>query len=241
MVSRALLRFVARAAGARSTRDRPARVFVRGVGWREATHWPPEAADERTLYLRGNGHANSAGGDGRLAAEPGDDRADTFVADPADPVPSLGGAAVSGVAGAVDQRPVEERGDVLCFTSEPLRSPLEIAGHVRLTLHADASDHAEDTSAKLVAVEPCGAARWLAEGIARARSGAAAIEVELGAAGARLAAGTRLRVEVAGSSLPRFARSDGAAACVRKLFHDRKRPSALHFQACSPDGTGPLA
>ena len=113
---------------------------------------------------------------------------------------------MAGLAGALDQRLVEDRGDVLCFTSEPLAAALEIAGRVRLTLHAAASAHVEDTIAKLVAVEPDGAARWLAEGIARAQPGAAALEVELGAAGTRLAPGTRLRVEVAGSSLPRFAR-----------------------------------
>jgi hypothetical protein len=89
--------------------------------------------------------------------------------------------------------------------------------------------------------EPDGAARWLAEGIARAQPGADALEVELGAAGARLAAGTRLRIEVAGSSLPRFARPETGdrAPRVRTVFHGRARASALHFQ--SVDGTGPLA
>jgi hypothetical protein len=236
VIARALLQFAARAVGARPTRDLPARVFVHGLGWREAARWPPAASSERTLYLRGDGHANSAEGDGRLAEEPGEDRADTFVADPADPVPSLGGAAVAGLAGALDQRPVEDRGDVLCFTSEPLAAALEIAGRVRLTLHAAASAHVEDTIAKLVAVEPDGAARWLAEGIARAQPGAAALEVELGAAGARLAAGTRLRVEVAGSSLPRFARSEPGdlEPRMRTVFHGRARASALHFQAIQP-------
>ncbi len=243
VIARAVLRFAAHAVGARPVRDPPARVFVCGAGWREASRWPPESAREHTLYLRGDGHANSAAGDGRLASEPGDDRADTFVADPADPVPSLGGAAVDGVAGAVDQGPVESRGDVLCFTSEPLPAALEIAGRVQLTLHAPVSADAEDTCAKLVAVEPDGAARWLAEGIARASSGSGMFAVELGAAGARLGAGTRLRLEVAGSSLPRFARSDHGdrAPRVRTVHHGGERPSALRFHARTVDKTGPPA
>jgi putative CocE/NonD family hydrolase len=232
VIARALLRFTAHAVGARATRDLPAHVYVRGAGWREATRWPPAARAERTLYLRGDGRANSAAGDGRLADEPGEDRADTFVADPADPVPSLGGAAVSGVAGAADQRPVQERGDVLCFTSEPLTAAVEIAGRVRLTLHAAASAHVEDTIAKLVAVEPSGAARWLAEGVARAQPGANALEIDLGAAAARIATGARLRVEVAGSSLPRFARCEPGdrAPRVRTVYHGRTRASALHLE-----------
>ncbi len=233
VTSRAVLRFVAHAVGARPVRDVPARVFVRGAGWREALRWPPESTREHTLYLRGDGSANSAAGDGRLAAEPGQDRADSFVSDPADPVPSLGGAAVAGVAGAVDQRPVEERGDVLCFTGEPLSASLEIAGRVRLCLHADAPASAQDTSAKLVAVAPNGAARWLAEGIARAHPDAGPFEIDLGVAAARIAAGTRLRVEVAGSSLPRFARCEPGdpAPLVRTVYHDHERPSALRFYA----------
>ena len=235
-VARSVLRFIAHAVGARPVHDLLARVFVRGAGWREVGQWPPAAASDRTLYLRGGGRANSLDGDGRLAKDPpGDDRADTFVADPADPVPSLGGAAVSGVAGPVDQRPVEQRGDVLCFTSEPLVEALELSGRVVLTLHAGKAAAPEDTSAKLVAVEPGGAAHWLCEGITRAApaSGADALEIDLGVAGARLAAGTRLRLEVAASSVPRFARPAHTDPMprVRTVYHDGERPSVLHFHA----------
>jgi uncharacterized protein len=237
-IARAVLRFAASAVGAHARREAPVRVFVHGVGWREALRWPPAALHEHTLFLCGEGRANSAAGDGRLAAEPGDDRADTFVADPADPVPSQGGAAIGDVAGPVDQSAVEERGDVLCFTSDPLAAPLEIAGRVSLTLHAAPPAHAEDTCAKLVAVERDGAACWLAEGVARAKPGASALEVDLGAAATRLAPGTRLRVEVAGSSLPRFARCESAAPRVRTVYHGRERRSALRFSALSPQGSG---
>jgi putative CocE/NonD family hydrolase len=148
-------------------------------------------------------------------------------------VPSLGGAAVTGTAGAVDQEEVERRGDVLCFTSDPLPAALELAGRVSLTLHAPVSAPVDDLCAKLVAVEPDGSARWLAEGIARAESGADVLAVELGAAAVRLRAGTRLRVDVAGSSLPRFARSEPGdrAPRVRTVYHGAERPSALRFQA----------
>jgi len=231
-VARKVARFVAHAVGARPLRDLPARVFVRGAGWREALRWPPTAARECTLFLASDGCANSAAGDGRLSAQIGEERADTFVADPADPVPSLGGASVGGIAGALDQRPVEERGDVLCFTSDPLPTALEIAGRVELLLHAPAIAR-DDTCAKLVSVEPDGSARWLAEGIARASSDTTEFAIELGAAAVRLAAGARLRLEVAGSSLPRFARPEPGDRTprVRTVYHGGERPSALRFRA----------
>ena len=231
-LARKIVRFVAHAVGARPLRDLPARVFVRGAGWRETLRWPPAAARERTLFLASDGFANSSAGDGRLVEQAREERADTFVADPADPVPSLGGASVGSFAGALDQSEVEQRGDVLCFTSDPLSAPLEIAGRVAVLLHAPAHPH-EDTCAKLVSVEPDGSARWLAEGIARAGSDASAIAIELGAAAVRLAAGARLRVEVAGSSLPRFARPEPGdrAPRVRTVYHGGTRPSALRFSA----------
>jgi hypothetical protein len=241
-IARAVLAFVARAVGVPSARPHAGRVFALGAGWREAAQWPPARAVERTFYLRSDGRANSVAGDGRLADEPGEERADAFAADPADPVPSLGGAAVSGVAGAVDQRPVESRGDVLCFTSDPLDGAIELAGHIRLVLHLEADDRERDTSAKLVSVAADGAARWLAQGAARSAPGATEVEIDLVAAAARLDAGMRLRIEVAGSSLPRFARSDGDdAPFPRTIRHGRAHPSALHFQALAADEAGPPA
>jgi putative CocE/NonD family hydrolase len=232
-LARRIARFVAHAVGARPLRDLPARVFVRGAGWREMLRWPPADAREHTLHLTSGGFANSANGDGRLVAEIAAERADTFVADPADPVPSLGGAAVGGLAGALDQRPVERRGDVLCFTSAPLPAALELAGRVSLVLHAPVQAR-DDTCAKLVAVSPDDSARWLAEGIARAASDADELAIELGAVAVRLAAGTRLRVEIAGSSLPRFARPDPMPpARLRTVHHGGARPSVLRFYALS--------
>jgi putative CocE/NonD family hydrolase len=232
-LARKVVRFVAHAVGARAVRDLPARVFVRGGGWRESLRWPPGAARECTLYLGSGGFANSDAGDGRLVEQVGQERADTFVSDPADPVPSLGGASVGDLAGALDQGAVEERGDVLCYTSDPLPDALELAGRVSLVLHAPTQAR-EDTCAKLVAVAPDGTARWLAEGVARAGSDTDAFAIELGAAAARLAAGTRLRVEVAGSSLPRFARPEPEPAQrgprLRTVYHGGARPSALRFQ-----------
>jgi predicted acyl esterase len=56
----------------------------------------------------------------------------------------------------VDQRPAEARDDVLCFTSDVLTEPLEVTGHVSLTLFASSSAPDTDFTGKLVDVFPTG-------------------------------------------------------------------------------------
>ncbi len=235
-IARAVLEFTAQVVGARRGRERIARVYARGSGWRETASWPPSSTTRRTLHLRGDGPANSGHGAGRLAVElPGAESADSFTADPADPVPSRGGVAVGRDAGPVDQSQVARRGDVLCFTGEPLPAPLELAGEASLQLHVGETAEGDLTCAKLVALEPDGAARWLSEGAVRGPRDGGALSIDLGPTAAYLPAGARLRIEVAASSLPRFAgpELDDASPRRRVVYHDARRPSALHFEALS--------
>ena len=100
------------------------------------------------------------------------DGAETFLYDPADPVPTLGGRIILPVpvgTGPVDQRPVEERADVLCFTTPVLDQPVEVTGHVSLVLYASSSALDTDFTGKLVDVFPDGRALYLTDGILRAR------------------------------------------------------------------------
>jgi putative CocE/NonD family hydrolase len=231
VVASAVSRFVAHAVGEPAARDVVTRVFVVGAGWRDGRPWPPPRTEPRTWHLHSGGAANSCDGDGRLAdAAPGDHPPDRFVADPADAVPSLGGVAWHGLAGPVDQQVVEERGDVLCFTGDALAGALELAGSASATLFVESGAVPFDVCAKLVSVASDGAARWLAEGIARRREGGACT-VDLGTVAARLVAGERLRLEVSGSSRPRFARCaerTGVAHCT--VHHDGVRASTLTIE-----------
>src|SRR5207253_4929015 len=95
---------------------------------------------------------------------PGDEREDAFVYDPRDPVPTVGGATfLPGVwlganAGPRDQSALATRGDVLCYTGEPLQHPLEVTGPVKLVLYASSSARDTDFTGKLVDVAPDGRA-----------------------------------------------------------------------------------
>ena len=60
---------------------------------------------------------------------------------PRNPVPTRGGNTLVIPVGVYDQRPLEERRDVLGYdyTSEPLTRALEITGPIKVTLYAASS------------------------------------------------------------------------------------------------------
>lgn len=105
-----------------------------GNEWRVTTEWPPPAKQTPFFFAPG-GHLTPAPTPG---ATP-----ETYVYDPAEPAPSLGGnITYDRDAGPTDQRPLAQRSDVLRFTSEPLSAPLAITGpvHAHLSISTDAPD-----------------------------------------------------------------------------------------------------
>jgi len=236
----------------------PVRLFVMGENaWRYESEFPPARAVETRYYLEPavarKGETPSTK-DGSLAARPARRAPSTrFEYDPADPVPTLGGRLCCGPAlrpGPADQRPNESRADVLIFSTPPLDRDTEVTGFVALELFAATSAVDTDFTALLVDVEPSGFARYLADGIVRARyrSSTAKAEpvvpgqtyeyrIDLGATSNLFKAGHRIRLYVSSSNFPRFDRNDntgepGATAnrmlkATQTVFHDRTRPSAL--------------
>lgn len=236
----------------------PIRLFVMGENaWRHESEFPPARAKETRFYLqpaaarKGETASPKAG---QLSFQPGGGVASTsFEYDPADPVPTLGGRLCCGVAlqpGPADQQANESRKDVLVFSTPPLARDTEVTGFVALELHAATSAVDTDFTAMLVDVEPSGFARYLADGIVRARyrnstARAEAVvpgqtypyRIELGATSNVFKAGHRMRLYVSSSNFPRFDRNDNtgepSASANRMLkanqtiFHDRTRPSAL--------------
>lgn len=100
-----------------------------------------------------------AGKEGTLALVPPRDvdASLTYVYDPKDPVPSMGGNwAIGERSGPHDQRPLKDRQDILRFATEPLAEPVGITGKVRVEL-AFSSD-APDTmfTVKLIDIYPDG-------------------------------------------------------------------------------------
>ncbi len=240
--------------------DKPVRIFVMGANvWREEDDWPLSGTQFTPYYLHSSGRANSASGGGLLTTEtPGDEPEDAYLYDPRNPVPTVGGPTflpglfVGANAGPRDQREVETRADVLCYTTPPLEQPVEVTGPVELVLYASSSALDTDFTGKLVDVSPGGRAETLTEGILRARyrdsfSAPSHLEpgrsyelhLDLWATANVFAKGHRIRLEVSSSNFPRFDRNTNTGGtiaeeskknfvlAVNRIHHDRSRPSHL--------------
>ncbi|HEY1910532.1 MAG TPA: CocE/NonD family hydrolase [Vicinamibacterales bacterium] len=194
--------------------------------WHSSDQWPVAGMTETPFYLTSAGHANSAQGNGQLtlakAARAG---ADTFTYDPANPVPARGGSICctgnpKDQPGSYDQSDIEQRADVLVYSTGILREGLELTGPIKavIALSSDAPD--TDVTVKLLDVFPDGRAMNMQEGITRARyrdgfdqarlmkpGTIYDVPVDLHATSWYLPAGHRLRVDVSSSNFPRFDRN----------------------------------
>jgi uncharacterized protein len=232
------------------------KIFVMGSDqWREEDAWPLARAKPTKYFLHSRGQANSVRGNGSLSTQlPGDEPSDKFVYDPGKPVPTIGGPLCCDsdhlAPGPRDQRSVEERDDVLVYSTSPFDHDLEVTGPVRLEFFAASSAVDTDFTAKLLDVAPDGTAINLTEGVLRARyrdsqaTSAALIRgevyrlsIDLWATSNVFRAGHRLRLELSSSNFPRFDRNlnTGQLAAnsatwikaTNTILHDKIHPSAL--------------
>ncbi len=233
------------------------RYFTMGSNkWQESDQWPPRGAEPMKFYLSSGGKANSLKGDGVLApAPPAADQPDGFKYDPMDPVPSYGGNvcctgnAVRG--GSFDQSKMEERPDILVYTSEPFKEGTELSGPIDVTLYVSSDAKDTDFTVKLIVVDENGKAWNLDETIQRMRYRGGydkplvwmekdkvyKVALQPMTTSNHFAPGQRLRIEVSSSNFPRFDRNmntggrnyDEAKGVVanNKVHHSLQHPSEV--------------
>jgi len=215
----------------------PVKIFVMGTNvWRDENEWPLSRAADTAWHLRA---------DGGLTPEPpsADESSDSYLYDPADPAVTHGGAfLISPVftPGPVDQRVVEDRADVLVYTSDPLTDDLEVTGRIRMRLHATTDAPSTDWVVRLCDVDTSNVSRNLCDGILRVHATPgepAEHEIDLWSTSNVFLAGHRIRVQVTSSNFPRWDRnlntgeSPQTATTMRvarqTIFHDVVRPSHI--------------
>jgi putative CocE/NonD family hydrolase len=190
--------------------------FVMGSHvWREFSSWPPPPAHEVRLFLSsGLEGANSRHGDGVLGwsapTRPGEDR---YGYDPLHPVPTRGGRILGPflpMAGPVDQRPVEDRRDVLVYSGDPVRDAVTVIGPVRAELVVESTAPSADFTVKLCDVHPDGRVFNIVDSVRRVRLQPGVpqpVQIQVGSTAHCFLPGHRVRVEVSSSNFPRLDRN----------------------------------
>jgi putative CocE/NonD family hydrolase len=228
-------------------------LFVMGENrWRGENEWPLKRTEFTSYFLHSSGRANSLKGQGALnTTKPGEEEPDHFTYDASNPVPTVGGNNLVGAsAGPYDQTKVEEREDVLVYSTPPLQQDLEATGPVKLILWAASSATDTDFTGKLVDVAPDGKAYNLCDGILRARyrngmqkpvllepGQPQRFEIDLWVTSNVFKTGHRIRLEVSSSNFPRFDRNPNSGkpfgtdtellAANQTILHEAEHPSQL--------------
>lgn len=224
--------------------EAPVQIFYMGANkWRGEQDWPVPGTQFTRWHLQ-------PGGGLAPAAPTGSDVSTTYRYDPNDPVPTTGGNNCCGsptIAGPVDQKPLDDRKDIVRFTSDVLKAPVTIAGPVSMDLHATTDGRDTDWMVKLIDVHPDGKAYPMAEGILRARfregldkpqlltpGQAYRYTVDLVGTAVVFQPGHRIRVDITSSNFPQFDRNLNTGDPLGTGTQPRVAQQTIHHSASKP-------
>jgi putative CocE/NonD family hydrolase len=185
--------------------------------WLESAVWPPAKTVMTPYFVSGNHRLKRS----EVKAH----GMDSFIYDPLKPVPSRGGSICctgrpSDISGAVDQRELRQREDVLFYQSESVPSDISLTGNAIVGLWVSSSAKDTDFMVKLVDIYPHGQSYNIVDsGIRmRYRNGIdkpklltpgekVFVTFELPPMAYLLREGHRIELQVTSSNFPRLARN----------------------------------
>ncbi len=223
--------------------------------WVDADTWPLPEMSYKNFYLRA---------DGLLDTLPPvtQEQPDTFLYDPLDPTPTIGGREYIGIPydtltglggyGPRKQNPIENRPDVLVYTTPPLTTPLVVIGKVKMVLFASSDRYDTDFAIRVTDVYPDGRSILMTDGILMARHRHSLSQVDSLVPGVPdtfnidvwstanvFNVGHRFRVIISSSNYPRFERNPNhggpfqpddtlnALVATNVIYHTPAMPSHL--------------
>ena len=227
----------------RLKRPEAVRVYVTGErtggGWRSLESWPPPGTGERRLWLASGGRLSYAGAGATGTG------GDSYRYDPEDPTPSLGGPVLLARDPVVDNHELEERSDVLHYSSAPLPESLEAIGPVSVELWVRTSSPYFDLFARVCDVDRRAVSRNVCDALQRvtpevfepSEDGSWRVAFDLWPIAHRFAAGHSIRLQISSGAHPRYARNPGTGedpmtgtrlqAVEVEVLRDADHPSAL--------------
>lgn len=152
-------------------KEEPVEYYMVGENkWKTSSDWPPREVEDTNLYVSSKGRANTSNGDGRLVTYVVDDvSVDKYFFDPENPTPYLIDVSENEMSVPENYREVEERDDVLVYTSKPLKEDIAIAGDIKAIVYAASSAKDTDWVVRLTDVDGEGNSIRLSDGIIRAK------------------------------------------------------------------------
>ena len=245
-------------------KEAPIRIYVMGENvWRDEQEWPLARAKATRYYLHSAGTANTRMGDGKLTDQPPvEEMPDKYAYDPRFPAPTYGGHGSGGggitsesafsISGPMDQRSIQQRNDVLVYSTDVLASDLEVTGPIEMSLFFSTDVTDTDFFATLSDVYPDGRAILITEGAVRAKFRESvehpklltphetyAAKIQLWETSNVFKKGHRLRVHLTSSNFPRFNRNLNSGKAMadeteqdihvanQVVLHDARHPSSL--------------
>lgn len=219
-----------------------------------SANWPPANREVR-FYLTA---------DRALSAKPpaGEGAKLSYRYDPANPVPTVGGANLTFERGPMDQRAIGERQDYLRFQTPVLEKDVVVAGPVKVELYGATDGPDTDFMAKLVDVYPDGYEALVLDAPIRARfrhgrmpddvkpmtpNAPEELDIDLWSTAITFEKGHRIALHITSSSSPRFEVNPNTGepagqhklaprVAVNSVFVDAGHPSALVLPVIYPDG-----
>lgn len=227
--------------------DQPrVRLYMTGRNqWLSLDHYPLTDANPTRLYLHSSGNAQQQPG-GDLSLDPptagGTDR---YTYDPRNPVPLDLMA-----TGPYDRQAIQQREDVLTYTTAPRQQALDVVGPVSVELYAESDARDTDFTAAVLDVHPDGRAVPLGPktvGIIRARyrNGLAQTElltpgtverytIELGHIAHSFQPGHSIRVEISSSAFPMYNPNQNTGNPVATDTEWRSARQTIHHSSGHP-------
>lgn len=187
----------------------PVKLFVMGINkWRYENEFPLKRTKYTSYYLSEKKHSTTNKGEALDTLVPDKDVISTYLYDPQNPTPSLGGAVLGDNAGAMDQKEIETRKDVLIYTTDVLKNDLEVTGKIKLILHVSTDAKNTDFVAKVTDVFHDGKSFNISEGVFRStyqgKDLVKNIVIELSPTSNVFLKGHKIRLEIMSSNYPRY-------------------------------------
>ncbi len=212
-----------------------------GNEWRSADDWPPVHVDTN-WYLHENNVLSTT--------FPSNYESLNYTYNPCNPVPTIGGQNLNTPPGPYDQTSIENRNDVLVFTSDTLTEPYEATGPIKARLYVSSDCPDTDFTVKLTDVYPDGRSMLITDGILRMRNRNGPdhwefmepeeiyeVEIDLWSTSYIWNTGHKIRVAISSSNYPRFLANPNTADPIAKnstfniaqniLYIDSDHPSCI--------------